>query len=147
MTRGGARAGAGRPRLDRPKERHNFIWDPDQWEYLQSQMGDGKPGMAATVEALIFRDDGFIKWMEGHKPMSMAQVRQSRGVPAKRGGRVLYTGGKDGPRYGTIKSARGGYLMILLDGDKFPQTFHPTWKLEYLDADLNKEKSCQRRSK
>lgn len=64
----------------------------------------------------------------------MAQIRESRQVPAKRGGRVRYTGGQDGPRFGTIKSARGGYLMILLDGDKFARTFHPTWELEYLEV-------------
>lgn len=65
----------------------------------------------------------------------MAQIREPRQVPAKRGGRVRYTGGQDGPRLGTIKSARNGYLMILLDGDKFARTFHPTWKLEYLEAE------------
>lgn len=64
----------------------------------------------------------------------MNYIRQYYGVPAKRGGRVRYTGGLHGsePRLGTIKSARGGYLKIQLDGDKFVSTFHPTWKLEYL---------------
>lgn len=61
----------------------------------------------------------------------MNRIRIMYGVPAKRGGRVIYTGG-DEPREGTIKSARGCYLKILLDGDKWPGTFHPTWELQYL---------------
>lgn len=65
----------------------------------------------------------------------MAQIRESRQVPAKRGGRVRCTGGIEGPRLGTIKSARNGYLMIQLDGDKFARAFHPTWNLEYLEAE------------
>lgn len=63
----------------------------------------------------------------------MTQIRQTRGVPAKRGGRVKYTGHLDGrPREGTIKSAKDGYLYIILDGEKFARPYHPTWKLEYL---------------
>lgn len=65
--------------------------------------------------------------------MSMANIRKSRGVPAKRGGRVRYTGGKS-PRLGTITSSNVGYLMIKLDGDRWARAFHPTWELEYLDA-------------
>ena len=64
--------------------------------------------------------------------MSMEQIRKYRGVPAKRGMRVFFTGrGHDEP--GRIKSARGGYLMIELDGDGFACSYHPTWKLRYLD--------------
>ena len=67
----------------------------------------------------------------------MNYIRNYYGVPAKRGGRVRYTGGLQGgvlvgARLGTIKSAHGGYLMILLDGDKYARTFHPTWNLEYI---------------
>lgn len=63
--------------------------------------------------------------------MSIEYIRKTYGIPAKRGGRVIYTGsGKI--QQGTIKSARAGYLMILLDGDKWPKTFHPTWCLEYI---------------
>lgn len=66
--------------------------------------------------------------------MSMETIRRTRGVPCKRGGRVKYTGsGK--VQLGTIRSTHQGYLMIQLDGDKWPKTFHPTWKLEYLDAE------------
>lgn len=63
--------------------------------------------------------------------MSLAYIRDYYGVPAKRGGRVLYTGcGQE--EYGTIKSANGAHLNILLDGHKHVNPFHPTWKLEYL---------------
>ena len=65
--------------------------------------------------------------------MSMANIRKTRGVPCKRGGRVTYTGSIS-PQRGTIKSASEGYLMILLDGDKYTKTFHPTWELQYDDA-------------
>lgn len=62
----------------------------------------------------------------------MNYIRRTYGVPAKRGGRVRYTGGLKGPRFGTIRSARGGYLRIQLDGDKWTGNYHPTWELEYL---------------
>jgi hypothetical protein len=64
--------------------------------------------------------------------MSMEQIRRTRGVPAKRGMRVLYTTKN---RFGTIIGARGGYLQIRLDGDKHARSYHPTWKLDYLDKD------------
>ena len=64
--------------------------------------------------------------------MSMEQIRKSRGVPAKRGGRVLYKGKVNNWREGTIVGARGGYLQIRLDGDKHAGSYHPTWMLEYL---------------
>lgn len=63
---------------------------------------------------------------------TMGYIRKTYGVPAKRGGRVRYTGDSRGERFGTIKSARGGYLKIQLDGDSYTGTYHPTWKLEYL---------------
>ena len=69
--------------------------------------------------------------------MGMKQIRRMWGVPAKRGGRVRYTGGGfhgiHGPRMGTIRSVKNGYLMIQLDGDAWTKPFHPTWALEYLD--------------
>ena len=64
--------------------------------------------------------------------MTIESIRKYRGVPAKVGMRVFY---RHNGKYGTIKSARCGYLKILLDGDKWPQTFHPTWRLDYLDKD------------
>lgn len=63
----------------------------------------------------------------------MAWVRKSYRVPAKRGGRVKYTGcGR--VEFGTIASASGGRLNIRLDGVKHAMPFHPTWKLVYLNA-------------
>ncbi len=61
----------------------------------------------------------------------MGWIRLSYGVPAKRGRRVEYSGGEQ-IRLGTIKSARGGCLNIMLDGDNYTQSFHPTWMLRYL---------------
>ena len=63
--------------------------------------------------------------------MSMVYLRKTRNVPAFRGGRIRYSGGKI-DRLGTIMSEKNGYLMIQLDGDKHPKPFHPTWKIEYL---------------
>ena len=64
--------------------------------------------------------------------MSMEYIRKTYGVPAKRGGRVEYNanGGKIG---GTIRSARGPYIYVQLDGDSFTIPLHPTWQLRYLD--------------
>ncbi len=64
--------------------------------------------------------------------MSMAWVRKNYRVPAKRGGRVEYTG--DGkPELGAIRSAGGGYINVQLDGVKHTMPFHPTWKIRYLE--------------
>lgn len=63
--------------------------------------------------------------------MSMQYVRDYYRVPAKRGGRIRYTGDRE-PRLGTITSARGGSLRIRLDGEKHAAPYHPTWELEYL---------------
>lgn len=68
--------------------------------------------------------------------MSIEQIRQSRRVPAKIGGRVIYSGSQDGaPRNGTIVGTHAGYLKIRLDGDKHAGNYHPTWKLEYVATD------------
>lgn len=64
--------------------------------------------------------------------MSMQKIRDSYGVPAKRGGRVEYTGnGRNVP--GQITGAKGALLRVRLDGDKFSILFHPTWQLRYLE--------------
>lgn len=63
--------------------------------------------------------------------MSMEYIRKTYDVPAKRGGRVEYTG-RGRSDFGTIRSARGGYLRIQIDGFKHALSFHPTWKLRYL---------------
>lgn len=64
--------------------------------------------------------------------MSMSYIRNGYRVPAKRGGRVEYTGEKPA-RFGTIVSATNGRLNIRLDGEKHASQFHPTWELRYLD--------------
>ena len=71
--------------------------------------------------------------------MSMEWIRKRYGVPAKRGGRVEYTGGKT-PEFGTILAAREGRLRIRLDAMEYthPLPFHPTYELRYLDADTIK---------
>lgn len=63
----------------------------------------------------------------------MQYIRDYYSVPAKRGGRVIYSG-EYLPRTGTIVGARGAHLRIRLDGDKHIQNFHPTWELKYLEA-------------
>jgi hypothetical protein len=62
--------------------------------------------------------------------MSMEYIRDAYGVPAKRGGRVKFTGG-DAETTGTITGARGHYLRIRLDGHKRTMSYHPTWEIEY----------------
>lgn len=66
--------------------------------------------------------------------MSMEWVRKNYHVPAKRGGRVEYTGCKTGPRLGTITASAGHRILIRLDGDRDTGIYHPTWELRYLDA-------------
>jgi hypothetical protein len=65
--------------------------------------------------------------------MSMEYIRKTYDVPAKRGARVEYTGSKF-PMLGTIKSADGAHLWILIDGAKIATRFHPTWKMRYLQS-------------
>lgn len=67
--------------------------------------------------------------------MSMDYIRQTYGVPAKRGGRVRVR--FDSPdelngREGTITSATS-YVKVRLDGEKRPDIFYPL-ELEYLEG-------------
>lgn len=63
--------------------------------------------------------------------MSLSYVRKAYGVPAKKGGRVRYTGeGRD--EFGTIIGASGPHLKVRLDGVRHGMPFHPTWEIEYL---------------
>lgn len=55
-------------------------------------------------------------------------------VPAVKGGRVEYTGGKE-PKLGTITGAESGHLLIKLDGERHANPYHPTWELRYLATD------------
>lgn len=68
--------------------------------------------------------------------MSLAYIRETYRVPAKRGGRVRYTDSQGAVFNCTIKSARGAHLRVLVD-DRVPGyrgrlTLHPTWNVEYL---------------
>jgi hypothetical protein len=64
----------------------------------------------------------------------MEYIRMTYGVPAMRGGRVRYTGGKS-PMDGIITGSDGSRLKIRIpELSETPLTFHPTWELEYLEA-------------
>lgn len=66
--------------------------------------------------------------------MSLEYIRQTYNVPAKRGARVAYTG--NGRRQlGEITGAQGAHLLIRIIGEKVAHAYHPTWKLEYIDAE------------
>lgn len=58
----------------------------------------------------------------------MDYIRLRYGVPAKRGGEVLY-GSK---MHGVITGAEDGYLKIRLDGEKRSKRYHPTYNITYL---------------
>ena len=73
--------------------------------------------------------------------MSMDYIRRTYGVPAKRGGRVQYTG-RTGPQLGTITGSRGARLRIRLDGDNYSLNFHPTWQLQYLPRGEAERTAC-----
>lgn len=64
--------------------------------------------------------------------MSLEYIRTYYRVPARRGGRVEYTGDKGQDRRGTITGSRGAHLLIRLDDDKRTYVFHPTWEIRYL---------------
>lgn len=57
--------------------------------------------------------------------MSMEWIRRNYGVPAKRGGRVRFSGVA-----GTITSASHHLRVRLDDGRRV--LLHPTWRVEYL---------------
>lgn len=67
--------------------------------------------------------------------MSMKYIRDYYGVPAKRGGRVRFAGGDNGPTTGTIASSRGSALCVVFDGNSRSSLVHPTWELEYLGVE------------
>lgn len=60
----------------------------------------------------------------------LERIGKTRNVPAKLGGKVIYTG-TGAPQSGTITGAKHGYVMIRLDGEKLAKPYHPTWELEY----------------
>lgn len=63
--------------------------------------------------------------------MSMAYIRRSYGVPAKRGARVEYTGEAETQK-GTITGTCGARLRIRMDGENYTGIYHPTWEIRYL---------------
>lgn len=65
--------------------------------------------------------------------MSLQNIRDKYGVPARRGGRIEYTGNGTTIE-GTITGSIGENIRVRLDGDKGSLSFHPTWKIRYLDA-------------
>ena len=64
--------------------------------------------------------------------MSMAYIRDTYGVPAKRFMRVVVGG-----RPGVISASRGAYLLVRWDGTVGARAVpcHPTWQVRYLDRD------------
>jgi len=68
--------------------------------------------------------------------MSLEYIRRTYGVPAWRGMRVRYTDGAGVIWNGTITSAKGPHLRVLVD-DRVPRyrgrlILHPTDNLEYV---------------
>jgi hypothetical protein len=69
--------------------------------------------------------------------MSIQYIRDTYGVPAKRGGRIRFTG-NDGSEYpgegieGVIVGTRNARLRVRFDGSKRIESLHPTWMVEYL---------------
>lgn len=64
--------------------------------------------------------------------MTLQWIRKNYRVPAKRGGRVEYTG-EGRIELGTICGAAGSHLRVRLDRNpNHSLPFHPTWKLRYL---------------
>jgi hypothetical protein len=59
--------------------------------------------------------------------MSMIYIREYYGVPARRGGRVMYRG----QLTGTIVGSYGAYLRIRMDGSRHARVYHPTWEIVY----------------
>jgi len=59
-------------------------------------------------------------------------IRNYYGVPAHIGVCIEYSGG-DKLMDGIIVSARGQYIIAILD-DGHEYTFHPTWRLRYLES-------------
>ena len=61
--------------------------------------------------------------------MSLAYIRHSYGVPARRGAKVLYQG-----KPAIITSAPRCYLRLRFYGEKRAsrKIFHPTWQIQYL---------------
>jgi hypothetical protein len=68
--------------------------------------------------------------------MTAAYIRNRYQVPAWRGGRITYTGGRT-PQQGTIVGFRDAHLRIRLDGQREIGSYHPTWMIDYLGATVS----------
>lgn len=64
--------------------------------------------------------------------MSLDYIRDHYAVPAKRGGRIRFTGSSPA-QDGRILGAKGQYLSVRFD-DGSKGILHPTWEVEYLDT-------------
>lgn len=62
--------------------------------------------------------------------MSLAYIRETYGVPARRGMVVEYCGDDNIRKRGVICGASGPHVSIRLDGEKFSKPYHP--KDDYL---------------
>lgn len=67
--------------------------------------------------------------------MSMAYIRRTYGVPAKRGARVRYTGSSGSSRTGRIVGTVASYLRVRWDDGASTAPLHPRMGVEYLDAE------------
>lgn len=63
--------------------------------------------------------------------MSLKYIRESYGVPAKRGTKVNANG-----EIGVITGARGAHLRERIEGINRIRFYHPTWEMQYL-TELN----------
>lgn len=61
--------------------------------------------------------------------MTLQYIRKAYGVPAKRFARIRFQG-----QPGSIVGSRYQYLEVKLDDEKRVRVIHPTWEVEYLDA-------------
>jgi len=60
----------------------------------------------------------------------MEYIRQTYGVPAKRGMKITYTY-PNPSKQGVITGSSGAHLRIKLDGEKRAGRYHPTWEIQY----------------
>jgi hypothetical protein len=109
---------------------YRSVDDGSLWVRPREEFEDGRFEVLATQDP---------RPEQGRRVMGIAWIRKSYGVPAYRGGRVEYTGGK-GSVFGTIAGANGQYLSVRFDGRKRPAILHPTWNVRYLDKDSRHER-------
>ena len=65
--------------------------------------------------------------------MTMEYIRKTYGVPAQKGGEILFRKCEHTqPRRGKIIGSKGQYLRVLFKGNLGVFILHPTWMIEYL---------------